>query len=301
MIAKKIAPVFASLMLISASAQKVAEKAGQVELIFSHKLHCEDAGAECSACHASADTSSLSGHNLLPAMHACYECHDSADTECGMCHKDQKNAVPYPRITEYIAHFPHKAHREGKKKLTCEKCHAGAGTSENIMDTHLPEMDECTKCHTGVLQASYCYICHSRKEDLRPEGHKLDCRKHHGVAADLKISDCGSCHSDNMCLECHQKENISRRAHPLNFVNNHALWARGNKTNCYACHEELDHCANCHRQRMVMPRSHASAGWSNTTTGGAHARAAQLDLDYCVSCHSDAAAQPVCAQCHKDN
>ena len=94
-------------------------------------------------------------------------------------------------------------------------------------------------------------------------------------------------------------DNLDRKVHPLNYVNNHGMYAKGNKDNCYTCHEEQAFCVDCHQKRMVMPRSHSTANWSNTTTGGGHARAAKLDLDNCLSCHSDAQGDPVCVLCHQ--
>jgi len=283
--------ILLSLCLLTAGAY-----AQKVELIFSHKLHTEDVEATCTDCHASADTSVLSSHNLLPDMETCYNCHDS-DAECTVCHKDPDNAVPYPRITAYVAHFPHAKHTS--QNLDCATCHSGVATSENIFDKHLPAMATCTYCHNDMEQADYCYVCHTTREDLTPKDHRLDWVKAHGVASQTS-DDCKMCHVDNQCLDCHQQDNLDHKVHPLNFRHNHSLWAKGNKDNCYTCHEELSYCVDCHRAEFVMPRTHAVAAWSNTVTGGNHARAAQQDLDSCISCHSDTAGDPICVQCHQD-
>ena len=270
--------------------------AQELELIFSHKYHAKEVEADCIDCHKAGE-SDLSADNLLPDMDKCYTCHDSEE-ECSMCHKDADNAVEYPRITDYIAKFSHKQH--SGKSFTCETCHDKVGSSENIMDKHLPEMNKCTECHTITSQDDYCYICHNREENLKPADHNLTWDKHHGISAHAERDECSSCHYENMCLDCHRKDNLDRYVHPLNYVNNHGLYAKGNKDNCLTCHEEYSSCLDCHRQRMVMPRNHATANWSNRTTGGGHALAAKLDLDYCISCHSDAAGgDPVCVQCHQ--
>lgn len=269
--------------------------AQELELIFSHKYHAEDVGAVCSECHP-VEASDLASDNLLPDMDSCYKCHDS-ETECGVCHKDPDNAVAYPRITDYIAKFSHKTHSE--KEIECGKCHEDVSASENILEKHLPSMQDCMTCHPMTAGSDYCYVCHDTKEDLKPSDHNLAWEKDHGLLSYGKQGECSSCHHENMCLECHQNDNLDHKVHPLNYENNHGIYAKGNKDNCYTCHEELSFCLDCHRQRMVIPRTHARANWSNTTTGGAHARSAMLDLDSCLGCHSDTMGDPVCVQCHK--
>ena len=158
-------------------------------------------------------------------------------------------------------------------------------------------MVNCQTCHSDLEKAGYCIDCHAASEDLRPGDHKMDWSKSHGMSSQL-VQDCKTCHSENSCLGCHQGDNLDRRVHPLNFMNNHSLSAKGNKDNCYTCHEELSFCSDCHRQELVLPRNHNTAGWSNLSNGGRHARAAKLDLDTCQSCHSDTNGEPICAQCH---
>ena len=289
---KKI--IFLIIVLSTALIMSYLLFAQDLELIFSHKYHAEEVEAACTDCHK-ADESALPADNLLPDMDGCYTCHDEEE-ECTKCHQDPDNAIVYPRITDYIAKFSHKQH--SGDKFSCETCHKNVSHSENIMDKHLPKMGKCVECHTTLSQDDYCFICHKQEENLKPADHTLVWAKEHGIAAQTERDECGLCHHQNMCLDCHMNDNLDHNIHPLNYVNNHGLYAKGNKDNCLTCHEEMAFCMDCHRQRMVMPRNHAVANWSNTTTGGAHARAAKLDLDSCISCHSDAAGDPVCIQCH---
>ncbi|MBN2355036.1 cytochrome c3 family protein [candidate division KSB1 bacterium] len=268
-----------------------------VELIFSHKLHAEDVGEECGDCHMAAESSALAMDNLLPDMETCYNCHDR-EAACSMCHKDPDNAIAYPRIETYIAKFPHNVHVD--KQVACERCHEGVAVSDNVFDKHLPGMPVCSSCHDDLEKPDYCYDCHSRDESLRPADHRLDWRKAHAVHKQAAKDDCNLCHTDNECLDCHRKDNLNHQVHPLNYIHNHGLYARGDKERCYTCHEDRSFCVDCHRAEMVYPRSHASAGWALPESGGAHKRAAQADLDECLSCHSDDRGDPICAQCHND-
>jgi len=268
--------------------------AQKLELIFSHKYHAEEVEAACADCHNVAE-STVATDNLLPNMDGCYTCHDK-DEECTKCHQDPDNAIVYPRITNYIAKFSHKQH--SGDLFNCDMCHAKVAASENIFDKHLPKMGTCTECHSTMSQDDYCYICHAKGEDLKPADHQLNWTQEHGMTAQTARDECSSCHQEKMCLECHQGDNLDQKVHPLNYVNNHGMYAKGNKENCLTCHEEMAFCMDCHRQRMVMPKNHAMANWSNTSTGGGHARAAKMDFDTCLSCHSDAAGDPVCIVCH---
>ena len=269
--------------------------AQELDLRFSHKYHAEEVGASCSDCHKAGE-SALATDNLLPSMETCYTCHDKEE-KCTVCHKDPDNAIDYPRITSYIAKFPHDKHVDIKGG--CERCHAGVATSSDIFKKHLPDMALCIECHKVKDQMDYCFTCHSQGENLKPEDHQLVWRSSHGIASYTQKQECQDCHTENYCVDCHLKDNLDHIVHPLNFVNNHSLQARGNKENCYTCHEELAFCVDCHQQRMVMPRNHSTANWANAKTGGAHARAAKLDLDYCFSCHSEVQGDPVCIFCHQ--
>jgi len=271
-----------------------AAEAQVSELKFSHRLHSEAVGAACTDCHNAAE-SALATDNLLPDMESCYTCHDR-EAECGLCHSDVDNAKAEPRISAYIAKFPHARHISDK--MTCESCHTGIAASETVAAVHLPGMAKCSSCHDDLAKPGYCYDCHAGGENLEPATHTLDWPKAHGVQMHTDKDECKLCHTDNQCIDCHKKGNLDRQAHPLNYINNHGLAAKGNKEQCLTCHEDESYCVSCHQAQMVMPRSHARAAWSNTTTGGAHARAARADMDECTVCHSDAASQPICIQCH---
>ncbi len=277
-------------MIVSLSYLLIAQ---ELELIFSHKYHAEEIGVECTDCHPATE-SKLASDNLLPDMDGCYTCHDE-DQECTVCHKDPDNAIAYPRITEYIAKFSHAEH--SGEDFTCENCHKGVAKSSDITEKHLPSMEKCVECHVVTSDADYCYICHEKGENLIPADHHLAWRQDHGIVAQTE-ENCSACHTENSCLECHEGDNLDHKVHPLGYVNTHGIFARANKENCYTCHEELAFCVECHQTRGVTPRSHLTANWTNMSTGGGHARAAKLDLDSCIACHSDAGGDPSCTGCH---
>ena len=267
---------------------------------FSHKFHAEEVEASCEACHEAALSSTSPADNLLPDHESCYACHDEDETECSYCHNDPDNPQPAQRITELKAQFAHAKHAQSDED--CMKCHAGileddgTGTVVNI-----PGQNDCADCH-GVAdfyeEKGLCLTCHSNEFNFVPETHSLLWKKNHGPAWQLQDNSCSHCHQQSYCLDCHQGDNLDRLSHPLNYVFNHGIDAKGNKDNCLTCHEEHSFCIDCHQTEMVMPRNHSYAGWSNTLTGGLHARAALYDFDTCNSCHNDAYTDNVCLRCH---
>ncbi|MBN1999326.1 hypothetical protein JW935_17335 [candidate division KSB1 bacterium] len=270
--------------------------ARNIDLKFSHKQHTEDVGAECTDCHVEAQASTSPHDNLLPLTETCNNCHDK-NAECTMCHKDPDNVIGYPQIPPYISKFNHSKHTGGE--LTCLSCHTGMNVSGDGNGTHLPGMEMCITCHKNKEKPNDCTFCHDPGEDLKPQDHRMAWQLNHGPASHVSPESCEMCHSQYDCLECHNGDNLDHKVHPLNFNNNHSIQAKGNQENCYACHQDLNYCHDCHRAELVMPRNHSAAGWSNRQNGGIHARAARMDLDSCASCHNDAGGEPVCAECHQ--
>ncbi len=262
---------------------------------FSHQLHIEAVELGCADCHT-AEESTTAQDNLLPGHDNCYLCHEEDDTECSFCHTDADDPQGIKDFI-HIARFPHAQHVG--EDFECATCHAGVAAAEKtVVGRYLPSMQLCQDCHGNLAQVDYCYVCHAKGEELAPADHRLDWRSAHGLANHLDEENCQMCHTEKQCLDCHEKDNLDRQVHPLNYVNNHAIDAKMKADNCYTCHEELESCVTCHREQLVLPRNHNTAGWATFTNGGRHARQAKMDLDKCLACHNDAYTEPICMQCH---
>jgi hypothetical protein len=270
------------------------------EIIFSHKFHAEEVEASCTDCHNAVEASNAAADNLLPDMETCYNCHDEDDTECSLCHTNPDEAGEARRIVDLAAKFPHQIHIENGQE--CISCHAGIENKNNVQEaTHIPEREVCADCHGSadfLNDNTQCLTCHNKTQIQRPGDHLAGWAKNHGKEWEIQEKNCSHCHSNFYCQDCHQGDNLDRQIHPLNYRNNHGIDARANKDNCITCHREYAFCNECHAIEMVMPKNHSYAGWSNTTTGGLHAKAAQYDFDYCQSCHSDLTGDVVCMTCH---
>jgi hypothetical protein len=265
---------------------------------FSHKQHVEEQEMACKDCHTTADTSLKATDNLLPVAESCYTCHE-AEGEFQTWVTAQEKTLFASKTPLHIAFFPHAKHLKANEP-NCSACHAGVEKSANMNEVYLPQMASCTQCHNNLEAANYCQTCHAKGENLKPVDHQMVSWKlQHGVDSQINLVNCAACHTTNACIECHQGDNLDHKVHGLNYQFRHGIFAKGNKTTCITCHEEASFCNDCHRTQMVMPRSHARANWTNKSNGGGHARAAKLDLDSCIACHSENKAQPICIQCHK--
>jgi len=284
-----------SIFLLFSGLCLIAKSPTDIDLIFSHKLHTQEVGVECADCHEMVMQSTQPSDILSPQMETCYICHDEDETPCSYCHKDAETADTYSTVL-YVAKFPHARHVEN---LECKHCHAGVSASESVITQHMPSMMSCqTGCHDNLHQTDYCMVCHDTGDDLVPADHNLTWMEAHGLVTHAKEEECQSCHVEQECLDCHSGDNLNHQVHPLNFVNSHAIAARTKKTNCYSCHDARAFCSTCHREQLVLPRSHNTAGWAHPSTGGRHAREARMDLDNCIVCHDEHAGEPICAKCH---
>ena len=261
------------------------------DLIFSHKFHIEEAGAECDACHQAVLTSATGKDDLLPVMETCYDCHDE-EMACTACHEKGEEPDLLPRIENYSAKFNHKLHVE--KGAECIDCHAEVADKSVVNSgMHLPNMDKCMDCHTTPSEADGCYLCHLDDESLIPSSHAESWNNMHGTASETGAENCNSCHQENYCLDCHQGENLHNQSHSAEFIATHAISWQFRESDCSTCHTN-DYCIECHVEvNYIIPVNHSLNGWN----GLLHAQDAQTNYDNCSVCHTED--DMICAQCHQ--
>jgi hypothetical protein len=99
--------------------------------------------------------------------------------------------------------------------------------------------------------------------------HELNYRYIHGIDANLKSSECQTCHQvESFCANCHQSEL--------------ADFSLGG----------------------VAPLSHINPNFTTLgvgTGGGEHAILARRDIESCTSCHDVQGSDPACITCHLDS
>lgn len=155
---------------------------------------------------------------------------------------------------------------------------------------------ECNECHKG--------------EGVSPN-HDADFVRGHRVLASRAGNNCGQCHEQAWCLDCHQgggsgddltRSNAGRdfmpKSHRSDWLSIHPIKAQDNQQQCYRCHDQK-YCTACHDR---LPRnSLKSLGFkSHDNQQGArwgfeHSAEARRNLQACQTCHADG---ETCKKCH---
>ena len=161
------------------------------------------------------------------------------------------------------------------------------------------------------MQISECNSCH-KGEGVAPN-HDSDWVRNHRTLAGKAGHNCAQCHSQSMCLDCHQGGGINAdlsqatsgrdylpKSHRSDFVTIHPIKALDNPQTCYRCHDQK-YCNACHArfpQGNLRIKSHLGLGSSSQAYAPAlneHATEARRNLQSCQACHPDG---DVCIQCH---
>jgi len=287
-----------SFTLTSSTAEKASGR-----LIFPHKYHVQEVGAECATCHAGIENAADGKGRFLPGMDVCASCHDvESETGCALCHSDPNNIVPAPKPGLGYEAFSHKLHAAKAECKTCHAVEAGVAAS----GASYPDMKDCTECHSAKRINPACQSCHAAGIPAEPKTHKIDWKAGHALDAKFDVAECAMCHAalgaSSTCEKCHTGAAFGT-PHPRNFVHSTAVIRGGGFADCQSCHEPESFCAACHQQKMVLPSDHSRPGWATArpSTGGLHAKKGEMDLESCVICHANSTQQPksFSAGCHQ--
>lgn len=309
------------------------------QIKFSHAFHVKEANIACLDCHTNASKSRLAADNLLAMKESCRSCHeDQLSGDCTYCHTSaDSSSYSAPKNPAREINFSHQQHIENQK-IACETCHTVLDSADAPLGTLVPAMTTCTSCHDGTKIASACESCHRNFASLRPADHnQLDFLHEHKRVARMDDARCGTCHSQETCIDCHSgsdlvKVNVQGRdlvsrhsprvnandrgqgmvltkVHDLNFRFTHGISVKNKTMECQTCHNETEFCVTCHdaggnvKQGSFKPSSHMLAGFTTYgvgSGGGDHARQAKRDIESCAMCHAQDGADPVCIRCHTD-
>ncbi len=318
----------------------------KLPLRFNHKEHVVGQKLPCTYCHEKAEKSTQVGDALLPKKHdLCLDCHsieedepfkdDSPPARCDACHLGTKTVgdkvtVPKVFIPTPNLKFSHKAHVD--KKIACETCHGQVGQLELATRDQLPRMRGCFDCHQSGAAGglgkngaakSDCKVCHITEKDgvlktmfasgyllppkwLKNSHHGADWIERHRKVAGADSAYCGSCHTEQYCVACHDGKVKPRSVHPNDWLNMHAVAARFDQPKCVTCHSTTNFCTPCHTRAGVAQQSPAGVAsavrfhppastWSAPKrVPGHHSYEAQKNINACVSCH----VERDCVVCH---
>lgn len=163
----------------------------------------------------------------------------------------------------------------------------------------------------AATKISECNDCH-KSEGVAPN-HDSDWVRGHRILASKAGSNCGQCHSQSYCLDCHQGGGINAdlsaatfgrdyipKSHRSDFISIHPLKALDNPQTCTRCHDQ-SYCNSCHSRfpkGSLRIKSHQMLGSNGQRYAPAlneHASEARRNLQSCQSCHPEG---DVCIQCH---
>jgi len=132
---------------------------------FSHRLHVEDLGSDCTDCHLYAETGVRA---TIPNIEVCSDCHLEAQTESAEEAKlvqliEAEELIPWQKVYRVPDHvyFSHRRHTAAGG-IDCEVCHG------NVRDREIPvvrqeiriSMDFCMECHDESDTSNDCLLCH---------------------------------------------------------------------------------------------------------------------------------------------
>lgn len=134
-----------------------------------------------------------------------------------------------------------------------------------------------------------------RIADVRPPGHTPDFATRHGTAAAAGLLQCGVCHTERQCADCHADAERPR-FHAIGFVLRHGPEAFSRDAECTACHSGEVFCRDCHAGLGLASEGRTGGAFHDAqpTWLLAHGLAARQDLESCTTCHEERS----CLRCH---
>jgi hypothetical protein len=168
---------------------------------------------------------------------------------------------------------------------------ARAGDHRQYADT---KHEDCSACHqdSGVM-----------------ENHGASFQREHRLLAQKATNNCGDCHLQSWCSDCHHGGNLDRTAgrslsrrgesmpetHAADFISTHAIKATDDPQSCARCHETPRFCSDCHDRQIARNRAgmaikiHAptfsAPGVPDPSWVSFHKGEARRNLASCQACH----------------
>ena len=241
----------------------------KTNMIFNHKDHLAR-GLECKDCHKDFTKINYSdeAEQKFPPMEKCASCHSpegAGPNFCESCHISTAGLIPENHTTvdfkdkhKFLAEAANANCSMCHDNSTCEECHVATNT---ITETNTPDNFYQPYMPSQSIDGS--------KQQVISRVHEIGYRFNHGIDANLKMTDCQSCHQvETFCANCHQSED--------------ADFSLGG----------------------VAPMSHLKADFTTMgvgSGGGEHAILARRDIESCAACHDVQGADPTCIKCHLDS
>lgn len=136
----------------------------QQPLAFNHRVHVQEAGFDCTDCHAYARSGVRA---TIPTLEVCAGCHEeassgSADEARLLGYVRAGTPIPWRKVFTVPEHvyFSHRRHTAAAG-LECDVCHGDvAAREEPFSRPRAPSMDSCMECHRRSGASNDCIWCH---------------------------------------------------------------------------------------------------------------------------------------------
>jgi hypothetical protein len=134
-------------------------------IAFNHRVHVEEAGADCTDCHLYARTGVRA---TIPNLEVCGQCHEKVETDSQaearlIEHIQQADPIPWQKVNWVPDHvyFSHRRHAT-IAKIECETCHGAMREREQPVTRPATSMtmEACMACHERAGTSNDCTRCH---------------------------------------------------------------------------------------------------------------------------------------------
>lgn len=142
---------------------------------FDHRIHTEDVGLECSACHpdifemekGAADANGDCTMETFKNGKYCGACHNGDiafdfSTQCESCHFPPKKKIVFNKPVKTVV-FSHDIH-VGREELPCQSCHKDVFVMKrgHVADSKLASSDDpaVKREYLETLHTKFCGTCH---------------------------------------------------------------------------------------------------------------------------------------------
>jgi hypothetical protein len=165
-------------------------KEKRADIFYPHNAHMqtmEKEGDSCLLCHTFNKNFELKPDRLRAITtianesleKICHDCHVDdlrAPWRCNLCHPDPEKIWPNDHNFNYKLHHSEDARRN---ETICKTCH---------------------------LDLSFCTNCHLRRDTSGADYHPMGYQSRHGMEARMMGGNCGRCHNNFYCRDCHRSK-----------------------------------------------------------------------------------------------
>lgn len=241
-------------------------------VVFPHKMHAQMStmSGGCETCHH---------YNTIGPIQSCINCHAK---------KRSVNDLGKPNLEAAYHQQCINCHRGWSHTIDCTSCHA-LKTAKEVSNIDSSIQKITGKSHPKIEEPKKIVFETNYKKDKFVTFYHEEHVNKFGIK-------CISCHKNENCTQCHDKERATMNAAFSNDIpiKIHKS-ADQHHQPCFSCHQD-DKCTSCHMNKESKPFNH------KTTTGWALNRFHQNLA--CSKCHGKSEKymklDPTCTKCHNN-